>query len=114
MNSTANLKASERIRQLNDGFRTTYIGGRVMLTRGFIALAATTKARVLEAIKTFNAWDAGNDPYGEHDFMSVEVDGEKIFAKIDYYSPDMESASGDPADPNNTTRVLTIMCADEY
>jgi len=114
MNSTVDLKALERIRQLNDRFRTTDIGGRVMLTRGFVALSASTKARALEAIKTFDAWDSGNDPHGEHDFVGVEVDGEKIFAKMDYYDAAMRCGSEDPTDPKKTTRVLTIMRADEY
>jgi Protein of unknown function (DUF3768) len=38
----------------------------------------------------------------------------KIFWKIDYFAPDMESGSADPADPKQTVRVLTIMLASEY
>jgi hypothetical protein len=33
---------------------------------------------------------------------------------IDYYAPDMESGSEDPADPDKTMRIMTIMRADEY
>ena len=62
----------------------------------------------------FKAFSAGNDPHGEHDFGNFEVEGENYFFKIDYYSPDLEGGSEDPADPKKTTRVLTIMRAEEY
>jgi hypothetical protein len=37
-----------------------------------------------------------------------------LFFKIDYFDPKMEFGSEDSADPAKTTRVLTIMLADEY
>ena len=40
--------------------------------------------------------------------------GERYFFKIDYYDKNTEFGSPDPADPAVTTRVLTIMRADEY
>ena len=55
-----------------------------------------------------------NDPHGEHDFGSFELAGRKFFWKIDYYDANMEFGSEDPADPAKTTRVLTIMLAEEY
>jgi hypothetical protein len=51
---------------------------------------------------------------GEHDFGNFEVGAVTYFFKVDYYAPDMEGGSEDPADPEKTTRVLTIMRADEY
>lgn len=103
-----------RIRDLNDALRRTFTGGRVMLTARVNALDGGTKARVLQAVQTFEAFDEDNDPHGEHDFASVEIDGDNYFAKIDYYAPDMEHGSEDPSDPSQTTRVLTIMLAAEY
>ena len=72
------------------------------------------KARVLLAVQSFSNFAKENDPYGEHVFGNFEIEGETYFFKVDYYSPDMEGGSEDSADPSVTTRVLTIMCADEY
>ena len=55
-----------------------------------------------------------HDPEGEHDFGAFEHGGARFFWKIDYYTPDMEHGSEDPADPSQTLRVLTIMLAEEY
>jgi hypothetical protein len=114
MNSVAPLKAAHRIRVLNDHFRTTFVGGQVVMTAGVAALPLDVKARVLLAAQAFKDFDEGNDPHGEHDFGSFEVDGESYFFKVDYYAPDMQHGSEYPGDPERTTRVLTIMRADEY
>ena len=44
---------------------------------------------------------------------AVEI-GEDHFWKIDYYDHALENGSENPADPEITRRVLTIMRADEY
>jgi len=103
-----------RIRELNDALRTTFNGGRVMLTSGFNALPETLKALVIERVKTFSEFDAGNDPHGEHDFVNVEIEGQRFFAKIDYYDHDLRFGADNPSDPEQTIRVMTIMLADEY
>jgi hypothetical protein len=103
-----------KIRALNDAFRRSLTGGKVMMTAGIAALTAAMQAKVLNEVRTFDAFTAENDPHGEHDFGSFEVDGRKIFWKIDYYDARMEFGSEDPADPEKTTRVLTIMLASEY
>ena len=112
--STASLKNSDRIRLLNDTFRSAFVGGQVLMTAGVNALADEAKAAVLSKVRTFTAFSGDNDPHGEHDFVSFEHDGETYFAKIDYYAPDMQGGSEDPSDPQKTARVLTIMRADEY
>jgi Protein of unknown function (DUF3768) len=114
MNDTVALKPADRIRVLNDNFRTTFIGGQVVMTQGVAELPLDLKARIILSVQSFAAFDAENDPHGEHDFGSFELAGETYFFTVDYYSPDLTSGSEDAADPEKTTRVLTIMRADEY
>ena len=45
---------------------------------------------------------------------ALDVQGHRIFFKLDYYDPNMTYLSDDPADPTKTVRVITIMLADEY
>lgn len=100
------------IRDLNDRFRHTLIGGRVMLTCGIVGREDTQT--ILDRVRAFDDFSEGNDPYGEHDFGAFDQSGEKIFWKIDYYDADMSAGSPDPADDAVTTRVLTVMLAEEY
>ena len=111
---TAPLSKSDRIRVLNDNFRSTLNGGQVVMTQGVDALPIDTKARVLLAVQSFSNFTKDNDPHREHDFGNFNVEGETYFFRVDYYALDMEGGSEDPADPNVTARVLTIMRADEY
>jgi hypothetical protein len=104
----------QRIQQLNDAFRTTMTGGRVMMTAGVDALPSDVKAMVIRRVATFSEFTPDNDPHGEHDFGTFAVAGRKFFWKIDYYDATVEFGSEDPADPSKTTRVLTIMLAEEY
>jgi hypothetical protein len=86
----------------------------VVVTAGVHALPDERKAQVIETVRTFDAFDSGNDPHGEHDFCSFEIDGQSYFAKMDYYDLQTKYGSEDPSDPTKTTRVLTIVRADEY
>jgi Protein of unknown function (DUF3768) len=105
---------TRRIRELNDAFRKSFCGGRVTVTAGVHALPAETKAQLLEMVRTFDRFDDGNDPHGEHDFCSFEIEGVSYLAKVDYYDLELRFGWEDPSNPTKTTRVLTIMRADEY
>ncbi len=102
------------IKTLNDNFRKTFIGGRVMLTSGIRAKTQDEIAEILEKVRSFDNFTTANDPYGEHDFGSFDYKGQKIFFKIDYYDLNYEYMSENPADPTITNRVLTIMLASYY
>lgn len=103
-----------RIRELNDAFRKTFIGGRVYLTQGVNALPDGARSAVIRKVRDFADFTPDNDPHGEHDFGSLEIAGSKFFWKIDYYAPDMDGGSENPSNPAMTTRILTIMFAEEY
>ncbi len=103
-----------RIRALNDDLRRSLVGGVLMMTSGVIALGRAKQIAILDAVAAFDDFDADNDPYGERDFGALQVEGERILFKIDYYGRSLTGHSLDPADPSITTRVLTIMLAEEY
>lgn len=103
---------TKMIRDLNDRARTTFLGCRMMVTPGVQALEDL--AAILMEVRTFDAFTEDNDPHGEHDFGSFRHGGETLFWKIDYYDQTLTAGSEDPSDPDVTTRVLTILLANEY
>ena len=103
-----------RIRTLNDAFRRSFAGGQIVETPGVVELAEVDRIALLLAVRRFDCFDVSNDPHGEHDFGAVEVAGERFFWKIDAYDRALGGGSPDPTDSAMTTRVLTIMRADEY
>ncbi len=112
--SFARTRSAERIAQLNDKLRKTGRGGQVAVTRGVTALAGFDAAALMASLKRYDSFDEDNDPHGERDFGDLDLWGAELLWKIDYYDLELASGSPDPADQNVTTRVLTILLADEY
>ena len=106
--------STEKIRALNDAFRTTMTGGKVLLTAGVNALPSDVKAMVIQRVVTFSEFNEENDPRQEHDFGNFSLAGCKFFWKIDYLDAKMEFGSEDSSNPSKTTRILTIMLVEEY
>jgi hypothetical protein len=102
----------EKVKLLNDSLRKNGVGGQVMLTRGITQ--REDKEKIIKAVMDFEDFSEDNDPYGEHDFGKVVVDGIDYLWKIDYYDLDCKYHSEDKSDPKVTRRVLTIMEASEY
>jgi hypothetical protein len=90
------------------------VAGKLFKKAGISALPSADQSAIREKVETFDVFTPDNDPHGERDFGAFEHNGTRIFWKIDYYAPDMEHGSEDPADPKQTVRVLTIMLAPEY
>jgi hypothetical protein len=103
-----------RIRALNDELRQNFAGGVAVMTSGIAALGAEAVARIVKTIAVFDDFCHANDPHEEHDFGAFDVDGHRVFFKIDYYDESLTYHSPDAADPSVTKRVITIMLAEEY
>ena len=106
--------SSDRIQALNDQFRQTLLGGRVVMTPGVAAMADEDRRALIDRARRFDEFTPENDPYGEHDFGSIELGECRYFWKIDYYDPTLTCGSSDASDAAATERVMTLMRADEY
>lgn len=105
---------TEKVKLLNDQFRTTFEGGRIVCTQGIAGLQDDTRLKIFSAIQTFNNFTPENDPYGEHDLGSVKADGVTAFWKIDYFDKNLTWHSPAKDNPKVTERVLTVMLPEEY
>ena len=105
---------AEAIARLNDAFRFTGVGGLIVATSGVRALQRFNQLELIQALSAYDRFDLDNDPHGERDFGDLEVWGAELLWKIDYYDRELIYGSNDPADPEQTTRVLTVMLPLEY
>lgn len=117
---------SSTIARLNDEFRRVAVDaalgeasvdqvpGRLVITRGVAALPLADQVALLLKVRLFEAFSEAIDPYGEHDFGIVKLHGDSFYWKIDCYDRNLDYGSEDPADPEQTTRVMTLLCAHEY
>jgi len=103
-------ETSARIAKLNDAARRNVMS--YMTSAGVISLEPSIVGDIYTAVYNYKRFTEDNDPYGEHDFGSLEIHGQKIFWKIDYYDQEL-SGWCDPLDPR-CRRVVTIMLAEEY
>ena len=104
----------EKIAHLNDQHRQYIPMTETVLTKTVSHLRVEQLVELIEKVRLFNTFDEDNDPWGEHDFGAVEIQGETYYWKIDYYDVNYQYHSPDPSDPNVTKRVLTIMHKSEY
>ena len=111
--ATTNPDAA-KINALNDRARQRLDHCRWILTQGVLACDPLTVAELLIAVEDFDAFTPDNDPYAEHDFGAIKLNSNTFFWKLDYFDLDLQMHSPDSTDINVTTRVLTIMLADEY
>jgi len=102
------------IARLNDEFRATFEGGKVLITASVQALSVDVRAAAIVAVQGFTVFTKDSDPYGEHDCATFTLNGQRFFWAIDYYDETCTYRSRDPCDEFMTTRVLTLMLAQDY
>lgn len=102
------------IRSLNDRLRTSFEGGQVLFTAGVHAKGVDFMAEAITALQAFDSFDGSNDPRGEHNFGIFSIGETRLIWKIDYYDRTLQGGSHDPANPNITERVLTLLLSHEW
>jgi len=90
------------------------VPGRLVYTRSFGAREPAFIAAALKAIGEFENFQPDNDPERFHDFGAVEVDGEQVWFKIDFYDRSFTWGAEDPSDLTNARRVLTILFPSDW
>jgi hypothetical protein len=88
--------SAERIRQLDDAFRTKTTGGKVFLTAGVDALPSDVRAMVIRRVAVFTDFTADKTLMESTISAISRLAGRKVFWKIDYYNPEMQFGSEDP------------------
>ena len=70
------------IAALNDRARQRLDHCRWILTQGVLACDPITVAELLIAVEDFDAFTAHNDPYAEHDFGVITIEGTTFFLEV--------------------------------
>jgi len=102
---------------LNDQFRKgdSSLGLWYMAPK-VAALPQAQKQELVESVQEIDNFieTKATRPNSEHDFGLVTYNETDYLWTIDYSDKQLKSPSPNPADPSCTTRVLTLMRADEY
>lgn len=109
----ADVPRAEAIARLSDQVRRGECG-TLMITQGVQRITGFDAAELAAALASYDEFDPDGDPHGERDFGCLTLWGYDCLFKVDYYDKDLKYGSDDPADPELTARVLTVMLASEW
>lgn len=106
----------EKTARLNDAMRTGYFTtlGEIRISTEVSRLGDEHIHAIWHIVATYDDFSPLNDPLGKREFGVFDFEGSTYYWKIDYYNKNLTASSEDPSDPEITTRVMTIMQADEY
>ena len=114
MFDTIDMPRAVAIARLNDQLRQTGTGGSIVITEALRKVSGFSASALAAALASYDGFDPDNDPYGERDFGDLTLFGEDLLFKVDYYDKDLAFGSDDPANPDVTQRVLTVMLARDW
>jgi hypothetical protein len=98
-----------KIIALNDQLRTTFSGGHVQTAPGIFDLDSRLRGRALCVMSRWNKFDRAS----EHDRGAFVFGGYTFEWQIEYRGRDGRGTSPDPADPDQTLRILTLTATDD-
>ena len=81
----------------------------LVITTGVREMGQIMMLKLLGMVRDFDTFTKDNDPYGEHDFGMIEIEGQKNFWKIDDYR-----GSGEEVGGVKIRYLLTVMKSEEY
>jgi hypothetical protein len=66
---------ARKIARLNDLFRRSLVGGKVVMTSGVQLLGREQLPDILNTVRFLSSFDGNNDPHNEHDLGRIDVGG---------------------------------------
>jgi len=107
---------TEIIEAQNNAFRSTFspFYGMVQFSNLCQALVPEKLNQLIKLVQSAGKTDEGDNPYGENDFGTVDLNNNTYYWKIDYYDSTYSYHSEDKSDLKKTNRLLSIMHCSEY
>jgi hypothetical protein len=102
------------VAHLNDELRIYGVGGKIVLTQSIADMEQQDRLAIIQAVREFGAFGNKADPYTEHAFGLLTVNGRRIFWKVEYDFSDYLRNTTAYGDALVIVRVLTVMLASEY
>ena len=96
------VKEAALVASQNDAFRRSILGnilvtdapqGQFVMTRGVAALGPDAQLALTRSVASFDAFNADSDPQGWHEMGVIDLDGTKVWFKIDLYDVDPSEVS---------------------
>ena len=109
---TRHWELIDTLRALLEPIGALVKNGSMVLTRSIVGRGHSFADQCVKTVRQFDDAMSDIDPPNEYEFTFLEVAGESIFVKVDYYDFQPSRHWPDASDFAVTRRVLTISLAD--